>query len=169
MRYLMKQKWLAFGDDFSILTPDNREAFFVDGRAISLGDKLSMHAGGRGGPEVAFISQKLFSWGKTYEIYRQGQLYAVVKKELFTFFRCRFNVDVPGPNDYEAQGDFLEHEYTFTRAGAGGGGPAAQVSKRWFALTDTYGIDIADGEDDITLLASAIVIDLCCHDDKRRH
>jgi uncharacterized protein YxjI len=167
MRYVMKQKWLSFGDDFSVFTPDNREAFFIDGRALSFGDKLSMHAGGRGGPEVAFISQKLLSWGPTYEIHREGRLYAVVKKELFTFFHCRFNVDVPGPNDYQAEGDFLEHEYTFTRVGVNG--PVAHVSKRFFAWTDTYGIDIADGEDDVTLLASAIVIDLCCHNDKRRH
>ena len=168
MRYLMKQKWLSFGDDFSILTNDNREAFYVDGRALSIGDKLSMHAGAKGGPEVAFISQKLLAWGPTYQIYREGQLYAVVKKELFTFFHCRFNVDVPGPNDYEAQGNFLDHEYTFTRAGAGGD-PVANVSKRYFSWTDTYGIDIADGEDDVTLLASIIVIDLCCHGDKKRH
>jgi len=56
----------------------------------------------------------------------------------------------------------------FTRAGAGGG-PVANVSKRYFSWTDTYGIDIADGEDDVTLLASIIVIDLCCHGDKKRH
>ena len=47
--------------------------------------------------------------------------------------------------------------------------PVAHVSKRFFSFTDTYGIDIAQGEDDITLLASMIVIDLCCHADKNRH
>ena len=165
MRYLMKQKWLSFGDDFSILTDDNREAFYVDGRALSFGDKLSMHAGAKGGPEVAFISQKLLAWGPTYQIYREGQLYAVVKKELFTFFHCRFNVDVPGPNDYEAKGNFLDLEYTFTRSG----NLVGQVSKRYFSWTDSYGIEIVPGEDDVTILAASVVIDLCCHDDRKHH
>src|SRR4051812_48808741 len=102
MRYLMNQKWLAFGDDYSIKTEDGTEAFFVDGRAFSIGDKLSMTD--RSGHEVAYIAQKLFAWGKTYEVYRDGRLFAVVKKELFTFFKCAFTVDVPGPNDYEAVG-----------------------------------------------------------------
>src|SRR4051812_16854136 len=71
MRYLMKQKWLAFGDDYSIKTADGAEAFYVDGRAISIGDKLSMTD--RSGREVAYIAQKIFAWGKTYEVYRDGR------------------------------------------------------------------------------------------------
>ena len=45
----------------------------------------------------------------------------------------------------------------------------AQVSKRWFSWTDTYGVDIGDGEDDVLILASAVVIDMVCHADDKRH
>jgi uncharacterized protein YxjI len=114
------------------------------------------------GSELAFIRQKLFSWGPTYEVYRGGLLHAVVKKELFTFFNCRFTVDVPGPDDVEAAGDFMHHEYAFTRHGKS----VATVSKQWFTLVDTYGVDIPDGEDDVLILASTVVIDLVCHDGK---
>jgi uncharacterized protein YxjI len=86
----------------------------------------------------------------------------VVKKHLFTLFRGRFTVDVPGPDDLEAAGDFLDHEYTFER----GGREVARVSKRWFSFTDTYGVDIDEGEDDVLILASAIVIDLVSHPDQ---
>jgi len=55
-------------------------------------------------------------------------------------------------------------EYTFTRCGK----VVATVSKQWFAWTDTYGVDIADGEDDVLILASTVVIDMVCHGDKRR-
>ena len=41
----------------------------------------------------------------------------------------------------------------------------AEVSKRWFSFSDTYGVDIADGEDDVLLLASTVVIDMVCHAD----
>ena len=162
MRYVMKQKWLAFGDDFTIQDESGRDVYFVDGKAFSLGDQLSFRD--MQGNELAYIKQKLFAWGKTYEIYRSGVLAAVVKKEMFTMFKCRFSVDVPGPDDLEAEGDFLDHEYVFTRHGE----TVAQVSKRWFSLTDTYGVDVSDNEDPVLILASAVVVDMACHPDKKR-
>jgi uncharacterized protein YxjI len=157
MRYQMRQKFFAFGDDFAIRDANGNECFYVDGKVFTIGNKLSILD--RSGNEAAYIQQKLFAWGPTYEIYGPEGLFAVVKKSVFTLFHCTFSIDVPGPDDIEATGDFLDHEYTFMR----GGRPIASVSKAWFALTDTYGIEIADGEDDVLLLASAVVIDLCCH------
>ena len=101
--------------------------------------------------------------GPTYEITRNGELAAVVKKHLFTLMRCKFTVDVPGPDDLEAQGNFLDMEYTFTRAGQ----VVAEVSKRWFTFADTYGVDVQDGEDDVLILASTVVIDMVCHGDHK--
>ena len=162
MRYVLQQKMFCFGDDYTIRDQSDQDRYFVDGKAFSVGDKLSFQD--MTGNELAFISQKLLAWGPTYEIYRSGMLAAVVKKQVFTFFKCKFTVDVPGPDDLQAQGDFLDKEYTFTRSGE----VVATVSKRWFSLRDTYGIDIAGNEDDILILASAAVIDLCCHPDRKR-
>lgn len=162
MRYVMKQKLFAWGDDFYIRDAEGREVFFVDGKAFSLGNQLSFKD--LQGQELAFIRQKMLSWGPTYEIYRDGALAGVVKKELFTFFKCRFTVDVPGPDDLEATGDFMDHEYEFNR----GGTAVAAVSKKWFSWSDTYGVDIAEGEDDVLILAGTVVIDLVCHSDSRK-
>jgi uncharacterized protein YxjI len=156
MRYVMKQKFWSWGDDFTIRDEQGRELFRVDGRAFSWGDKLSFQD--MQGRELAFIRQKLLSWGPTYEIESNGQLLAVVKKKHFTFLRCRFTVDVPGPDDLEASGNFFDHEYTFER----GGETVARVSKEWFKLSDTYGVEIT-GSDDVLILASAVVIDMVCH------
>jgi uncharacterized protein YxjI len=161
MRYLMKQKMFCFGDDFTIKDDQGQDVFFVDGKVFSFGDKLSFQD--MNGNELAFISQKVLSWGPTYEIYHGDELAAVVKKELFTFFHCKFTVDVPGPDDLEAEGNFLDMEYAFNRDGR----TVATVSKRWFSFSDTYGVDIADGEDDILILASTVVIDMVCHADKK--
>jgi uncharacterized protein YxjI len=164
MRYLMKQKLLSFGDDFYIKDENGRDLYFVDGRAFSIGDKLAFKD--LEGHELAFIRQKLLAWGPTYEIVRDGAVAAVVKKHVFALFHHRFSVDVPGPDDLEAEGDFLDHEYTFRR----GDRVVATVSKRWFAFTDTYGIDVADDEDQVLILASAVVVDQACHpDDDKRH
>lgn len=160
MRYLIRQKFISRGDDFTIQDEDGRDAFYVDGKGFALGDRLSFRD--MAGNELLFIRRKLLAWGPTYHIERGGSTVAVVKKSLFTPFHCRFTVDVPGPDDLEARGDFLDHEYAFTRRGS----ERAWVSKRWFSWTDTYGVEIAPGEDDALLLASAVVIDLACHGDR---
>ena len=164
MRYVLKQKLLSWGDDYYIRDGDGREMYFVDGKAISWGGQLSFKD--MEGRELAFIKQKLLKLSPTYEIYRGGELAAVVKKELFALLHHRFTVDVPGPNDLEARGDFLDREYVFTR----GDREVATVSKRWFSLGDTYGVETVDSEDDVLLLASAVVVDQACHrDDGERH
>ncbi|TAK17755.1 MAG: hypothetical protein EPO35_02470 [Acidobacteria bacterium] len=157
MRYVMKQKIFALGDDFVIRDEAGAERFFVDGKVFSIGAKLSFQD--MNGNELCFIKQKLLNWGPTYEIHRNGEVVAVVKKKLFTFFKCQFTVDVPGPDDLVAEGNLTDHEYAFNRAS----GVAATVSKQWFAWSDTYGVDVREGEDDILILASTVVIDMACH------
>ena len=156
----MKQKLWCMGDDFTIKDQSGKDVFLVDGKAFSLGDKLSFQD--MSGSELAFISQKLLSFKKTYELHRSGTLFATVVKEL-SLFKSKFTVDVPGPNDYEVKGNFTAHEYAFIRSGQ----QVANVSKQFFSWADTYGVDILNGEDDITILATAVIIDLVCHDNDR--
>ena len=66
---------------------------------------------------------------------------------------------MPGPNDYEVTGSFFDMEYSFKRRGR----EVARVSKTYFSWSDTYGVEIDEGEDDISILATAAVIDLVCH------
>lgn len=162
MRYVMKQKLFAWGDDFMIQDNTGNDKYFVDGKAFSIGNQLAFKD--LRGNELAFIKQKVLAWGPTYEIHRGGAVVAVVKKKLFALLHHRFTVDVPGPDDLEAEGDFLDHEYTFRR----GGRDVASVSKRWFNWTDTYGVDIAEGVDDVLILAATVVIDMVCHADPKR-
>ena len=60
MRYVMKQKLWALGDDFTIKDEAGNDRFFVDGKALSLGDKLSFQDMTRN--EMAYVQQKLLSW-----------------------------------------------------------------------------------------------------------
>jgi uncharacterized protein YxjI len=161
MRYVMREKILSWGDDFTIRDADGRDAYKVDGKVFSFGDKLSFQD--MQGREVARIEQKLLSLGPQYEIIRGDATVAVVKKHLFTLLRARFTVDVPGPDDLEASGNFLDHDYRFER----GGRVVARASKKWVSLTDTYAIDIDEGEDEVLILASAVVIDLVSHPDEK--
>ena len=161
MRYIMREHILSWGDDFTIKDADGRNAYRVDGRVFSFGDKLSIKD--MGGQELVRIEQKLLSIGPQYEIIRGGSTVAVVKKHLFTLFRARFSVDVPGPDDLEATGNFLDHEYAFERRGR----EVARASKKWVSLSDTYAVDVEEGEDPVLILTSAVVIDLVSHPDKQ--
>jgi uncharacterized protein YxjI len=162
MRYVMRQKILSLADSFTIKDENDEDAFQVKGKLFSFGDKLSFQD--LAGNELVYIDQRLLNWSPTYELWRGDDLLAVVKRELFSFIHHRFTVDVPGPDDLEAEGDFLDHEYTFTR----GDSVVATVSKKWFSWSDTYGIEIADGEDPVLVLASAVVVDMVCHSDNKR-
>lgn|SRR5687768_2358686 len=161
MRYIMRERILSWGDDFTIRNENGEDVYYVDGKVLSFGDKLTFKDAH--GNQVALIDQKLLAIGPQYEIIRGGKTVAVVKKQLFTLFRARFTIDVPGPDDLEAKGDFIDHEYSFERSGR----QVARVSKKWFSFSDTYGIDIDDQEDDVLVLASAVVIDLVSHPDPK--
>jgi len=163
MRYVLKQKLLSWGDDYTIRDEQGTDRYFVDGKALSLGARLSFQD--MAGNELAFISQRLLKLNPTYEIHRDGALVAVVTRKLLSFLHHRFVVDVPGENDLEAEGNLLDHEYTFRR----GDSVVATVTKQWVTLRDTYSIDISDGEDDVLILASAVVIDEACHPDDQGH
>ena len=157
MRYLMRRKVFAIGDDFAIKDENGQDRFIVDGKVFSLGHKLIIRD--LAGNELATIHQHLLSLRPTYEITKGGQEVAEVRKRL-SLFTERFVVDIPGPDDLEVVGDVFDHEYAFVRQGQ----EVAHVSKRWFSFQDTYGVDIAPGEDDVLILASTVVIDMINED-----
>lgn len=162
MRYVMKQKLFSFTDDYKITDADGKDVYYVDGKLLSLGKNLSFQDMEQ--RELAHIQQKLLNWGLTFEITHDGELVAVVKKELFTFFHCVFHVDEPGHDALTAEGNFNDHEYVFTRAGQ----QVASVSKQWFTFADTYGVEVEGDEDPVLILACTVVIDEACHGDQNR-
>jgi uncharacterized protein YxjI len=153
MRFQLQRKLFALGDDFTVKDDTGADRYIVDGKVFSIGHKVII--ADMQGNEEATIHQRIISFMPTYEITRNGQELAEIRKKL-TLFREGFTVDIPGPDDLEVQGDLLDHEYVFTR----GGQTVATVSKRWFSLMDSYGVEVAPGVDDVLILASAIVIDL---------
>jgi uncharacterized protein YxjI len=162
MRYVMKQQLFSLGDKFDVTDAEGKDVYYVDGKLFSFGKNLSFQDMQEN--ELAHIQQKLLNWGPTYEITHGGELVAVVKKELFTFFHCVFHVDEPGHDALTAEGEFTDHEYVFTR----GDRQVASVSKQWFTFANTYGVEVDEHEDPVLILACAVVIDECCHDPHRR-
>ena len=159
MHFRIKEKFWSWGDTFSILNSDDHPVYHVKGSVFSWGDNLSFQD--FEGNEIALISQTLLSWKPRYQIFVRGQVFAEVVKE-WTWFNKKFTLDVPGPNDYTIDGSFWSHEFTFVREGR----VVATVSKKLWAWTDSYGVSIADGIDEIPILCTCIVIDQVLNDEQ---
>ncbi|NOQ74141.1 MAG: hypothetical protein GQ574_19190 [Crocinitomix sp.] len=157
MVYRIKEKFWSWGGDFCIEDEQKNPRFYVKGKAFSWGNKLSFMDENKN--ELAFISQKLMSWKPQYQIMIDGNLFAEVIKE-WSWFNKKFTLDVPGPNDYTIEGSFWAHEFTFMR----GGVEVAKISKKHWTWTDSYGVDILDSEDHVSILCACIVIDQVLHD-----
>ena len=62
------------------------------------------------------------------------------------------------------QGNILDHEYSIKQ----GWKKVAEVSKKWFRLTDTYGVEIESGQNEVLILAIAVAIDMMAHDEDEK-
>lgn len=150
--YRIREKFWSFGATFTITDDAGVPRFGVRGKAFSWGDDLTLHD--PDGHPLARIRQTLLSWKPRYQIEIAGQPFAEVVKE-WTWFKKRFTLDVPGPNDYAIQGSFWDHEFEFLRSGR----TVAHASKKRWSWTDSYGVSIDDGQDDVAILCACIVID----------
>jgi uncharacterized protein YxjI len=154
MRYAIREKFFHLGEDSQITDEQGRVVFEVDGKVLSLHNTLVIRD--MAGNEAATVRRQLISLRPTYTITRQGQELAEVRKKLISPFIDRYTIDIPGPADLHIKGSLLEHEYTIGQDEQ----LVATVSKRWIALTDTYGVDIAPGQNDVLILASVLAIDV---------
>jgi len=161
--YLIRERFLHLGEDSDITDEDGRLVLRVDGKVLSLRDRLVIED--PSGRRVAQVHRRLVALRPTYQIEIDGKSAAEVKKHLFTPFHDKFTIDVPGPDDLEMSGSLFEHEFTVTR----GGQVVATVSKKWFRVRDTYAVDIAEGEDHLLILAAVLALDLAEDRERKKH
>src|SRR5262245_39252195 len=154
-RYKIRQNLISIGDDFWIENAEGQRVFKVDGKVLRIRKTLifeDVH-----GNKLAQIQQRLLAIRDTMAVEDvNGDQTAVIKKALISPLRDRWSVNVTNGPDLDVQGDILDHEYSIKQ----GRTKVAEVSKKWFALTDTYGVEIAAGQNDILILAVAIAIDM---------
>jgi uncharacterized protein YxjI len=152
-QYRMREKLLSIGDDFWIENEDGERAFKVNGKALRLRKTLVLES--TSGEELYKIQEKKLRVRGTMEIEQGGRTVATVKKALVSPLRERYSIAFADGDDLEAKGNIVDHEFEIDR----GGDKVAEVSKRWFRVRDTYGIQIAPGQDDALILIVAVCID----------
>ncbi|HEY6798230.1 MAG TPA: LURP-one-related family protein [Kineosporiaceae bacterium] len=152
--YRMRQKLVSIGDDYWIEDDEGRRVFKVDGKALRVRKTLDFED--TQGNKLLKIQERMLRVRDTMEIEDpDGRTVATVKKALVTPLRERMAVTVAGGPDLTVHGNILDHEYSIEAQGA----TVAEVSKRWFRIADTYGVEIAPGQNEVLLLAVTAVID----------
>jgi uncharacterized protein YxjI len=155
--YQMHQRMFSIGDDFWIDNGAGQHAFKVDGKALRIRKTLELQdASGR---ELYKIQEKLVTIRDVMAIEGPGGRVATVKKALISPLRERYQVDFDAGGQWTVQGNIVDHQYEMKA----GDTRIAEVGKEWFRVRDTYGVQVAPGQDDALVLAVAIVIDQMAH------
>ncbi len=159
--YRMRERLVSIGDDYWIETDNGERVYKVDGKALRIRKTLKFEDAD--GHELAKIQERMLHIKDTMEIEdAHGHRAALVKKALITPFRDRWVVKIKDGPDLEVQGNVLEHEYSFKD----GHRPVATVSKKWFRLADSYGVEIDQDQDPVLVLAATVAVDMMAHPDK---
>jgi len=155
VRYQMREKLVSIGDDFWIENDRGERAFKVDGKALRVRQTLlfeDVH-----GQELCKIQEKMLRVRDTMAIEGpDGKQMAQVKKALITPLRDRWSMQIGDGPDLEIQGNLVDHEYTVSANSH----KVAEISKKWFRVRDTYGVEIEPGQDDVLILAATVAVDM---------
>lgn len=158
-RYQMREKLVAFGDDFWIENGAGQLVYKVDGKALRVRNTLNFED--RNGNVLVKIQERMLRVKDSMNVDdAHGNQVAIIKKALISPIRDRFTVKIRNGPDLEVQGNILDHEYTIGE----GRDKVAEVSKKWFRIRDSYGVEIEPGQDDIIILAVTVCIDQMAHD-----
>jgi uncharacterized protein YxjI len=155
-RFQMREKLISIGDDYWIEDEAGQRRYKVNGKAMRVRDTWVLEDAS--GNEVATIRERKLSIRNAIKIEFGGRE-ATVKKALVGI-RDRFTVDVEGGKDLKVHGNIVDHEYEIERDGD----EIGKVSKKWFRVRDTYGVEVAELGDVVLVLAITVAVDALAHD-----
>jgi len=155
-QFRMREDLISIGDDYWIENDSGDRVFKVDGKVARLRDTWKLED--RDGNDVAVIREKMLSIRDAITIETNGTQ-AKVKKALVGI-RDRFHVEVEHGDDLKVHGNIVDHEYEIERDGD----TVAKISKKWFRVRDTYGVEIYDPTITPLILAITVAVDALSHD-----
>ncbi|GAA4859206.1 LURP-one-related/scramblase family protein [Kitasatospora terrestris] len=154
VKYVVKEKLLSIGDDYWIEDGDGEKAYLVDGKVLRLRDTFELKD--VNDEVVAVIKEKVLTVRDAMKIENAGgDVVATVRKKLFTPFRDKYHVELEAGGELEVHGDLLDKEYRIESDGD----RVAEVSRKWFRIRDTYGVEVEEGADAPLMLAIAVCLD----------
>jgi uncharacterized protein YxjI len=162
MRYLVQERIFSFTTDFWIEDENGNRVFFVDGRALSLRETFELRDAS--GELRALIRKKMFAMRDTMEIEDGSGVIAKVRPAFFSPFKHRYEIDMADGSRLQAEGNFADKDWAVLTEN---NQLVARISRQWFRIRDTYGVEVAPGADDAVIIAIAVCIDRIHEDEVR--
>ena len=146
----------CFLDQFTV----SDRAFLIYNEDRSSQKSWFLHQNAIGDSErcIAVIREEVLTIRDAIKIEAMGTK-AEVKKALVGI-RDRFHVEVEHGHDLKVHGNIVDHEYEIERDGD----KVAEISKKWFRVRDTYGVEVHDPSITPLILAITVAVDALAHD-----
>ncbi|MET9571489.1 LURP-one-related/scramblase family protein [Streptomyces virginiae] len=151
MKYLVRDKMLAIGDDCWIEDEEGRHAFLVDGKALRLRDTLELKD--PDGRILITLREKLFAFRDAMTLERDERRLAVIRRKRFSLLRNHFRVTLLEGTELDVSGRILDREFKVEYDGE----LLALVSRQWYRVRETYAVDVVREDADAALLVAVAV------------
>lgn len=153
MRFLVRERMFAIGDDYWIEDDQGHKVFLVDGKAMRLRDTFELKD--QQGRVLIDFHEKILSLRDTMVIERGGEALARVKRKHLSLLRNHYRVSLVDGTELDVSGKILDREFAVDYDGE----LLAQISRRWLTIRDTYGVDVVrDDMDPALIIAIAVCV-----------
>ena len=151
MKYLVRDKIFAIGDDYWIEDEQGRHAFLVDGKALRLRDTLELKD--PSGRVLIVLRKMMFSMRDTMTIERDERVLATVRRKRLSLLRNHFRITLVEGTELDVSGRILDREFTVEYDGE----LLAHISRQWYRVRDTYAVNVVREDADPALMIAVAV------------
>ncbi|MFI9062865.1 LURP-one-related/scramblase family protein [Streptomyces sp. NPDC053429] len=151
MKYLVRDKVLAIGDDYWIEDEEGRQAFLVDGKALRLRDTLELKD--LDGRILITLREKWLAFRDAMTLERDDHRLAVIRKKRLSLLRNHYLVTLAEGTELDVSGRILDREFKVEYDGE----LLALISRQWFRVRETYAVDVVREDADAALLIAVAV------------
>ncbi|KOU67705.1 hypothetical protein ADK55_02845 [Streptomyces sp. WM4235] len=151
MKYLVRDKVLAIGDDYWIEDEDGRQAFLVDGKALHLRDTLELKD--PDGHILITLREKWFAFRDAMTLERDERRLAVIRRKRLSLLRNHYRVTLAEGTEVDVSGRILDREFKVEYDGE----LLALISRQWYRVRETYAVDVVREDADAALLIAVAV------------
>ncbi|MCY0919245.1 MULTISPECIES: LURP-one-related/scramblase family protein [unclassified Streptomyces] len=151
MKYLVRDKVLAIGDDYWIEDEEGRHAFLVDGKALRMRDTLELKD--PDGHILITLREKWFSFRDAMTLERDGRRLAVIRRKRLSLLRNHYRVTLAEGTEVDVSGRILDREFKVEYDGE----LLALISRQWYRIRETYAVDVVREDADAALLIAVAV------------
>ncbi|MFB7993620.1 LURP-one-related/scramblase family protein [Streptomyces sp. NPDC056002] len=151
MRYEVRERLFAVGEDYWIEDEQGHKAFLVDGKAMRLRDTFELK--GPDGRVLIDIHEKMFALRDTMVVERGDEALAKIKRKRLSLLRNHYRVELVDGTELDVSGKILDREFVVEYEGE----MLAHISRRWLRVRDTYGVDVIREDADPALIIAIAV------------